>query len=460
MKHFSGKIAIRTVLIVILPAVFITFIKFIFAAPLGAQEKMTVEDAIKLGLKNNYDIQIARHDAAIATNNKGRGTAGFLPIIDTSGTYQYSSANPETGAPLRFGNRDNRNTRSARTQISLNWTLFDGFRMFANRRRYNELAKLGKDQTRNIIESTVVAIMRAYFNLVQQEQLLEVAENTRDISATRLNREQVRRDLGGVSSTDLLDAKVAFNNDQATLLNQEQRVVIARKDLNILLAQDPADPVTVIKEITILPLQKNLAKLKSLAAKHNSTLKVARQNKIVADENVNLAESAFYPRLMLNGNYVYSDRKTYGNLSTGSFASFSVSGKTRSVDSNIGLILAFNLFNGNLNKIDYQNARIEAKNQELALRNIQNRLAGLVQEKHVTFQKKVATAKLEEENVVAARQNLELQKERYATGAITSIEFRDAQVNLVRARTTLIVATFQARIALLEIQQLIGNIAI
>ncbi len=67
---------------------------------------------------------------------------------------------------------------------------------------------------------------------------------------------------------------------------------------------------------------------------------------------------------------------------------------------------------------------------------------------------------IEDQNVIAARQNLTLQQDRYRIGAADSLDFRDAQVNLVRAQSTLIIARFQARVTLLEIQQLIGKVEI
>jgi len=67
---------------------------------------------------------------------------------------------------------------------------------------------------------------------------------------------------------------------------------------------------------------------------------------------------------------------------------------------------------------------------------------------------------IEKQNVVAALQNLTLQQGRYRIGAADSLDFRDAQVNLARAQSTLIVARFQSRVTLLEIQQLIGKLEI
>jgi len=418
----------------------------------ASTEEMTVEDAIKLGLKNNYDIKIARHTAEIAVNNKGKGIANFLPVIDTNSDFRYDATNEKTGSPMRFGNAS---TRSLNSQLGLSWTLFDGLMMFADKKRYDELAKSGEYQARDSIESTVVSIMEAFFNLVQQEQLLDVVHDTRDISKRRLEREEVRRDLGGASSTDLLNARVNFNNDESALLDQQLAVTIARKELNIVLAEDPLTPVVVKKEIAIPPLDSEFDELLMNARERNSTLLTAKYNKKAADENVRIAKSAFWPRLVLNGSYGYTDRALRGEE-----VMISTDKNSHSIESGVGLMLSFNLFNGNVDKINYQNTRLEALNQDLTVRNIENEIAGLVQEKYTTFQKRMAKVRLEEENSVTARQNMELQKERYATGASDSLDFRDAQVNYAQAQVRLIVARYDARISLLEIQQLIGKLKI
>jgi len=418
----------------------------------ASTEEMTVEDAIRLGLKNNYDIQIARHTAEIAINNKGKGIANFLPVIDTNSDFRYDDSNEETDSPMRFGNAS---TRSLNSQLSLSWTLFDGLMMFADKKRYDELAKSGEYQARDSIESMVVSIMKAFFNLVQQEQLLDVVHDTRDISKKRLEREEVRRDLGGASSTDLLNARVNFNNDESVLLDQQLAVTIAHKDLNITLARDPLTPVVVKKEIIIPPFDTDFDELLMSARERNSTLLTARYNKKAADENVRIAKSAFWPRLVLNSSYGYTDRALRGEE-----VMISTDKNSHSIESGVGLMLSFNLFNGNVDKINYQNARLEALNQDLTVKNIENEIAGLVQEKYTTFQKRIEKVRLEEENTGTARQNLELQKERYATGASDSLDFRDAQVNYARAQVRLIVARYDARISLLEIQQLIGKVEI
>jgi outer membrane protein TolC len=324
--------------------------------------------------------------------------------------------------------------------------------MFSERSRYGALARRGVYQGRAAIENTVVAISRAYFTLVQQEQLLEVAREARDISAERLEKERVRHDVGGASSTDLLNAQVAFNTDQASLLQQELLVALARKDLNILLGRNPQDSLRVKREITVPEYGMTETEVLALARDNNSSYLAVQEDKLAADRQVRIARAAFFPRLSLTAGYGYSDNTV--DRSDGSIVI------TESSETSIGLSVSMSIFNGRRDQIAVKNASLEAKNLALSLRDERNRLAGLVRDKHLTLQKWLQLVELEEQNALAARQNLELQQDRYRIGATSSLEFRDAQVNLIRSRTALIVARYEARIAHLEIQQLTGGLGI
>ncbi len=430
-------------------------IRFLLAllllASTAAAQDMTLEDAIALGLKNNFDIQIARNNARISDNNKGLGTAGFLPALNANGSYSLTDSDVESNSATSMGDTE---TEVKSAKVSLNWMLFDGFQMFANKSRYDALAKLGEYQARNAIESSVVGISRAYFNLVKQEQLLDVAQDSRDVSDARLSKERVRNELGGASSTDLLNAQVAFNRDQSNLLNQQLAVAIAQEELNLALGQDPATPLQVSEVIVIPDMTLAYNDLMKRAHDHNASLKVSEQSAAVADQSVKSARSTFMPKLALTADYGYTDRTVSPDLSQYSDQT------TETTDATIGLALTFNIFNGNRDNIAYRNARIEANNQKLAFRDARNRLAGNVKQTYDTYSKQMELLALEEQNVQAARQNLELQQDRYRLGATSSLEFRDAQVSLMQARSALIAARFQARISRLELDQLTGELVL
>ncbi len=425
----------------------------LLAVSAAAQSHLTLENAIELGLKNNYDIQIARNDARISDNSRGKGLAGFLPTLEASAGYNRSDRDQDVDLPPSSSTSDVDNMTA---DVTLNWTLFDGFRMFADRGRYNELAQQGEFAARSRIENSVVAISSAYFNLVLREQLLQVARDTRNISETRLGREKVRHQLGGSSSTDLLNAQVSFNSDQSALLSRVLEVQIARQQLNVLLGQDPATEFTVSTKINIPILDDDLPNILLLAQEHNSGLKAAEFSKKVADRGVQSARASFMPRLSAFASYGHTDQTQ--NSSAGQYPGLDVGTETNSTT--VGLNLSFNLFNGRRDKIDYDNARIEANNQALSLRDARNRLVGEVREIYNTYRQRLDVVGLEDQNIEAARQNLELQQERQELGVATSLEFRDAQVSFVRSQTSLITARYQARISRIELDQLTGALRV
>lgn len=428
------------------------FMFLLFTIITFSQNIITPEEAISIGLKNNFDILIAKNNNEIANNNEGKGTAGFLPTLDANGGYSISSSDQTSNSPFSFGNST---TKGYEGRLSLNWTLFDGFKMFADNVRYKELSKLGDYQAKLIVENTMVNILAGYFNLVQQELLLGIAENSLKISEERLEKAKIRNSLGGASSSDLLNAQVSFNNDKSNKLDQELRTEIARKDLNILLAQDPETNIKVIDKIDLPAFAKDYETLIEYAKEKNSSLLIAIKNKEISESNITSLRADFYPRISLNANYGYSDREVNSDSQR-----FTSAVTTQSKDASVALNFSFNIFNGLRDNIDVENAIIESKIRDLQLSNEENRIAGLVREKYITLQKRLEKISLEELNVTAAEQNLELQKERYETGTVNSLEFRDAQINLSRAQSDLVTAKFQARITILELQQLTGNIEI
>ena len=97
----------------------------------NAQEVLTVDDAVQIALKNNYDIKIASNDSEVSKENKSIANAGMLPKIDAtltqSNTIQNTKQTQATGEVRELDNAKNNNMTYG---VNLGWTVFDGFRMF------------------------------------------------------------------------------------------------------------------------------------------------------------------------------------------------------------------------------------------------------------------------------------------------------------------------------------------
>ena len=50
----------------------------------NAQQVLSLEDAVKIALENNYEIKIAKNDLKIGQTNVAAGNAGMLPKATAS----------------------------------------------------------------------------------------------------------------------------------------------------------------------------------------------------------------------------------------------------------------------------------------------------------------------------------------------------------------------------------------
>ena len=107
-----------------------------------AQDRLSLEEAVRIALENNYDIRLSKNDLEIDKNNVSRANAGFLPSVSgtvvNNNTIQNSSQTRSTGEVTE---RNNAKGSSLNYGVGLNWTIFDGFGMFA---RYDQLKELQK----------------------------------------------------------------------------------------------------------------------------------------------------------------------------------------------------------------------------------------------------------------------------------------------------------------------------
>src|SRR5690606_28453450 len=162
---------------------------FVVALPffVKSQTVMTLEEAVALALENNYDIKLVSTDVAIAENNVNIGNAGMLPTVNAD--VSAAAAIQNTTQTLLSG--ETRSLRNAESQssaygASLDWTIFDGLRMFTRYEQLKEFKALGEANLQAAILNTVYEVVSNYFSLVQQKQLIAATQTALDLSAFRL----------------------------------------------------------------------------------------------------------------------------------------------------------------------------------------------------------------------------------------------------------------------------------
>ena len=126
-------------------SLYIIILLFGFVPKFMAQELLTLEDALKIALENNYEIRISKNDLSIDKTNVSIGNAGMLPTL-TANVIDNNNIQNTTQTRIDGTNNtlDNAKNNSLTYGVGLDWTVFDGFKMFTRLDQLKALQKLGE----------------------------------------------------------------------------------------------------------------------------------------------------------------------------------------------------------------------------------------------------------------------------------------------------------------------------
>lgn len=268
----------------------------LLASVLGnAQEVLTIKDAVAIALENNFEIKIASNNLNIDKVNMSEGNAGMLPTITGSvvdnNRVQNSSQTLQTGQVNSLKNAKN---NSLNYGVSLDWTIFDGLRMFARYDQLKELQKLGETRLKQTILLKIAEVNATYFDLVQQQQQLIAIDSTILISSQRLQLAENRFKIGKASKLEVLNAQVDLNTDKVTLLRQKELYANTKIKLNQILARDVKKEFTVLNDIKV-DNSLVLPQLIELAKQQNPQLQTQIIAKNVSELQLKQVKAARYP---------------------------------------------------------------------------------------------------------------------------------------------------------------------
>jgi outer membrane protein len=431
---------------------FLFFIALWFpsATVLFAQERLTLVEAISTALKNNYDIKLVTNEELIAQNNVNLGNAGILPIVtgsfSTGGSRQNTVQTQSTGTQRVT---DGAKSTNLGYGVGLDWTIFDGFRMFANYDRLKALEQQGKINSKAQILTTIGDVVTAYYNMAKQQQLVVAADSAIDVSNLRLRIANNKLEIGRGSKLDVLSATVDYNTDTSNYLQQKNLLGTAMVTLNQLIARDVNIKFSVAESLNIDD-KLNYTELNAQAAQLNPDLQNAFITKKVAELNLKMVRAAKYPQINLNTGYDINRSTT----PTGFNTNFRARGFTYGVSASI------NIFNGFLQRQNERNAKIGINSADLTLEKTRLDLNAQLATAFQNYSTYLELVKLEQGNVEVAKQNLDITLAKYRLGSIAPLELREAQRSAIDAYSRYVETQYQAKLAEITLKELSGTLNI
>lgn len=411
----------------------------------------TLQDCLRRGLEQNLQLQVVRNEEQAAHNNATLANAGALPTIDATAAYRPTETLSEHSTARATGEETSTSgvfDYGLNAGATLNWTIFDGFKIQTNYRQLKLLEQRGETDTRIAAEDLIADISSEYYNYIQQ-----IIRRAHYRYALRLSRERLRiaelnYQTGRFSGLDYHLARVDFNADSAQYVKQQQSVRNTLIKLNQLMSNPnivqwinvPDSSIVIREDLMLEPLWEQ-----TLNA--NSSLLRASQNTMSAELDYKKVLSRNYPYLKLNGQYAYNFNH-YGESSVLKRDNQAISG---------GLTLGINIFDGNRRR-ERRNAQLAIENRKLQRDQLEIDLHANLTTFWQAYNNNLQLLALQQQNLEIAESNLEIAMERYKLGEISGFDMRQVQKSLLDAEERVLQVQYDAKLCEISLMQISGNI--
>ncbi|MDH7911377.1 TolC family protein [Winogradskyella sp. SYSU M77433] len=416
---------------------------------LTAQNVLTKEEAVATALDNNYGVKIAKKSVEVADNNTSILNAGFLPTVSGSAGATYNLDNTEA----EFSNGETTILNGAESSrynasVNVNYVLFDGLGRRYNYKRLKEEYQLTELQARETIENTILQLFSVYYNAAQLTDNLDALKQTLNVTKDRLVRAGYQFEYGQNTKLEVLNAEVDINNDSINIINTRQELKNAKRDLKLVLGETFTEDFQVETEVDFtLQFQKD--SLFEKAKSRNVALLQTEKNIAISKLDINSGKSAYLPTVGLTGSYGWNKN----NNNAASFVAVSTNTGLSG-----GVNLSWNLFDGGATITRVKNARINLETQQLEKENLLLSIERDFNNAWDDYMNKLEIYNIQEKNILTAQNNFERTEEKFKIGQVNSIEFRQAQLNLLNAELSRNSAKFEAKLSELQILQISGEL--
>jgi len=414
-----------------------------------AQNVLTVDEAVNIALKNNFDILVARNNADIDKINNTPGNAGMLPNLAINGSDNYSpGTNIEQKLPGgTSSSTSNSQSNSINATAGLSWTLFDGGKMFVTRKKLSEIQELGEIQFKEQVLQTEYNVILAYYDVIRQKQELTSINEVITYNLDRVKISQTSYNAGLSSKTSLLQAKIDLNVYQENAINQQSVILASKRTLNNFLGRS-ADILFEVPDsipLDFIPDKKGLSqKLDSF----NTSILASQKQINVSKLSLKEMNTLLLPKINFNAGYGMSQ----SNTPSGATLMY------RSYGPQIGGSISIPIFQaGNANR-QIKTAKIQLQSAEYDLESTRLQMNEQLQNALTQFENQKQLLSIEKDNAILAKENLEITIQRLRLGQTTSLEVSLAEGSFVESLTRLINFEFNLKVAETKLKQLIAGL--
>lgn len=415
----------------------------------SAQDSLlTVQDAIKMAIEKNFDVIISKNEQEIGTITNSWAMTGALPRLSATATKTFGASNLKQ--KLNNGTvieKDRSTSQSFAAGFAVNWRVFDGFKMFATKRKLEALERMGEFNFRKTLNETVYDVITSYYGIVTLKEQLQATNEQISLYNDRLKLSRAKLDIGTGAKYEVLEAEVDLNEQKSNLLALQNAIAVAKTSLSNLIGGSLDTAFNITDTIFVQPLP-SLKDVRYKIEQQNPDILAANTNLTVLMESKKEINADRLPSLTLNGFYNFNK--------SSSSAGFNLFNQTYGPSGSIGLSVP--IFQGIIVKKQLQVTDIDIRNQQLKIEKAKKDINTSLSNAYINYSSALKTIELEQSNLKLAAENIMIATERYKKLNITAVELRQVQISYNATKFRLYNALNQAKAAEAMVALLSGDI--
>lgn len=406
------------------------------------QQRLTLEDAIRIALQKNTTLQQVQNNISTYESAKKAAYGNFLPTLSASGSFDWTrnenAASVMNIAGFNFDIPESiTESRTYSVGLNSNLVLFDGLSNFASlSQSSNDLESAGLILER-LKQEIVFRTISLYYSVVEIEQLLNVRNEDVKQQQKTLETIEERNRLGAVTLADVYQQQVQLGNAELEVIRAQNNLEIAKSNLLYYLGLDVLEAIEFAKDLSSeeklsikTDIESDYQKMSDLVSQAMNYRKDYMSKQLdleSAYDGITIARSGHLPRLSASANFG-SSANSFDNL----FDSKRYSA---------GLTLSIPIFSGFRVSNQVQFAEVRATNVELELSDLERKIKQDIQQSMLDLQAITKALIVSEKNVKAAEENLKIEREKYSLGAgklldvlIANTFYTNAQTNFINTQ--------------------------
>jgi len=442
MESAERRIKVNLKRILIFAAIFLIIISSVSAA----QENLNLDEAVKILVQENRELENARTDIANAEADIDLAYRSFFPSISLDNSYtKLDEGRREFNPEALFNENIPTYTEGSDTTYSntlrLTQPIWYGNEVLLNKDIAEFRIETARSNYESTLEDKIFSLIQAYYGVLQAEGLVEIRKEALDIANEHLRIVENNLEAGLVIRRDLLQSKIEQRKAAEDLHAAENDLKIAKRRFNQLLTSQ--ENYSLQKPELNLELNLNQEELYQTAVENSAQLHSLEINKKIVEINKRIKEIPQRPRININGAYTWEGDEFFADDE-----SWSVT------------------VTGSIPLYDGGKSKIEADKQQREIDKLNNSISDLLENIDIEIEDSILSVKELEEKIRLERlslenaaESLEIANKSYQAGVAKNVDVINAQSTYRQAQISLLQSEYNYEIEKFRVLYKSGRIS-